>query len=328
VRLDRADVGELEIKMRVGSTFSVSGRILDASGAPASAALANFSEFRSNGSSSRGIVIDAEGRFTLTHVQPGEYAIEASIGGPDRPEQRRPLEAGFLPFRVDASDLADVVVAMKRGVDVAGRVTLEDATSALPAALGSGLMVFTRLADDRLAGSGSMRMASVRKEDRIFMLTGMFGRRTMEVVNVPRGWYVKSIRYGGREIIDEATEFKDATDAPALEVVLSTRGAVVTGRVLDDSGKPVGRALVLLLREDGTRSDVRLISYTVASSSGTFVLGPARGGHYLIVALPSSTPMLQPGEWSRLARLAAAGETITLGDLDERTLDIRVIHER
>jgi hypothetical protein len=38
--------------------------------------------------------------------------------------------------------------------------------------------------------------------------------------------------------------------------------------------------------------------------------------------------MLQPGEWSRLARLAAAGETITLGDLDERTLDIRVIHER
>jgi hypothetical protein len=97
--------------------------------------------------------------------------------------------------------------------------------------------------------------------------------------------------------------------------------------VVDASGNPVGRARVLMFRGDGTRSDVRLISSTVASSTGSFRLGPARGGSYLIVALPSSAPMLQAGEWDRVARLAAGAERITLGDLDERTLDLRVVTE-
>jgi len=56
---------------------------------------------------------------------------------------------------------------------------------------------------------------------------------------VPRGWSVKSIRYDGKEIVDEPTEFNDNSDPSALEVVLSNRGAVVTGRVVDDSGNAV-----------------------------------------------------------------------------------------
>jgi hypothetical protein len=38
--------------------------------------------------------------------------------------------------------------------------------------------------------------------------------------------------------------------------------------------------------------------------------------------------MVQAGEWDRVARLAAAAERITLGDLDERALDLRVVSER
>jgi hypothetical protein len=85
---------------------------------------------------------------------------------------------------------------------------------------------------------------------------------------------VKSIRYGGKEIVDEPTEFKDNSDPSALEVVLSNRGAVVTGRVVDDSSNAVGRALVLMFRGDGTRLDVPRISRTAASSAGAFRIGP------------------------------------------------------
>jgi hypothetical protein len=274
VRLDRSDVGELEIRMRRGRMLTISGRVFDASGAVASSALVMLSQFRSNGSSSRSVVVDTEGRFTIANVHPGDYAIEAALGGPDRPEQRRALEAGFLPVQV-----------------------------------------FTRLADDRFAGSGSLRSALVQ-EDRVFTLTGIFGRRTLEVVNVPRGWYVKSIRYGGKNIIDEPTEFKDSSDPSGLEVLLSNRGAAITGRVVDESGNPVSRAMVLMFRGDGSRSDVPLISSTRASSEGTFQMGPARGGDYLVVALPPSAAMLQAGEWDRIARLAAAAERISLGDFD------------
>lgn len=171
VRLDRVDIPELEIRMRRGQTFRISGRILDASGAPASGAIAGLAQFHVNGGSSTVSRIDAEGRFTFTNVHPGEYAIGASLGGPDRPEQRRRLEAGFVPIRVDASDLENVVVSMKKTVDVSGRITLEDATTPFPAPPGSGLMVFTRLADERLPGQGSMR-STIMRDDKVFTLDG------------------------------------------------------------------------------------------------------------------------------------------------------------
>ena len=38
--------------------------------------------------------------------------------------------------------------------------------------------------------------------------------------------------------------------------------------------------------------------------------------------------MLQMGEWDRAARLMAAAELVRLGDLEERTMDLRVVTER
>ena len=133
VRVDRSDIAELEIRMRTGRTFTISGRVVDASGAPAAGALVSLARYQTGGSSARIVVVGQNGQFTITHVHPGEYAIVASIGGPDRPEHRRALEAEFLPVRVEASDLEDVVVSLKKGVDVAGRVTLEDPAATLPA---------------------------------------------------------------------------------------------------------------------------------------------------------------------------------------------------
>jgi hypothetical protein len=46
VRLDRSEIGELEIGMRRGRTFRISGRILDASGSPASGASAGLKDNR------------------------------------------------------------------------------------------------------------------------------------------------------------------------------------------------------------------------------------------------------------------------------------------
>ena len=324
VRVDRSDIAELEIRMRTGRTFTISGRVVDASGAPAAGPLVSLARYQAGGSSSRIGVVGQNGQFTFTNVHPGEYAIEASIGGPERPEHRRALEAEFLPVRVEGSDLEDVVVSLKKGVDVAGRVTLEDPAAPLPPAGGSGLMVLARLAGDRLRGSGSTVTALVR-EERQFVLTGTFGRRTLEFANVPRGWYVKSVRYEGHEIIDLPMELKAGTEPSRLEVVLSNRGAVVTGRTVDDRGVPVGAARLFLFRADGVQSGV---VDTLTSTVGTFRLGPVRGGDYLIVALPSSAPPPQTGEWDRLARLAAIAQRLTLDDLDARMLDVRVVTER
>jgi hypothetical protein len=288
--------------------------------------MVGLARFTANSSGTAFIPLDEEGRFTFGGVQPGEYAIEASVGGPDRPEQRRPFETAFLPIRVDA-DLEGLVVSMTRGVDVGGRVTLEDSAVDLPRPPGSGVTIIARLADDRLPGVGSGKFARMA-DDRTFTLEGMFGARVLDVENVPRGWYVRSIRYRGKEVSDESIEFKGGADAPMVEMVLSNRGAVLTGRVLDDGGNPARGAWVVLLRTGGARSDNRPAAETRVSSAGVFRAGPVRGGDYLVVALPASAPPIQFGEWDRLARLAAVAERVTLGELDERVLDLRVVAER
>jgi Carboxypeptidase regulatory-like domain len=323
IRIDRADAGELEIRMRRGRTFTVAGRVLDASGAPAVSANVNLAQHYMNGGTSRSLTIDADGRFAAADVHPGVYAIEASVGGPARPEDRRPLEAGFVAVGVESADVDDLVVLMKKGVDVPGRFTLEDPSLQLPPLPGSGLLISARLAEDRLPGSASTQYTTARA-DRSFTLAGMSGRRILQIRNVPRGWYVKSIRYGTREIIDDPAEFKDASDPLSLDVVLSNRGAVVIGRVIDDRGNPV-RATVFMFRTRGTGTPATLAATATSSAAGTFRLGPARGGDYAIMAVAATTSDLQPWEWDRTARLAALGERLTLGELDERTVELRFV---
>jgi len=165
-------------------------------------------------------------------------------------------------------------------------------------------------------------------EDRVFYLSGMFGRRTLQLFNVPDGWYVKSIRYGGKEIIDVPTEFKAGRDPAELQVLLSTRGAMISGRVVNDRGEAVPGARVILLPVDPAQWSGRELTSASASATGAFRLGPQRGGDYLIVAIGPSVPVPEPGDRDRMARLAEAAERIRFGEEEQRTLELRVVEYR
>src|SRR5262245_29354046 len=225
IRVNQADVEGIEIRVRRGRTYAITGAVVDAAGAPVPGARLQLDKYESNASSGIGVSLDSGGRFSIRNVPPGRYALEAAIGGIDQPfKVPRPDAAAFVEVHVADADVDDVVLSLRTTTDVAGRVIAEDATATLPPSQGSGLMIATRLADEHLAGSGSQRTTLVRN-DRTFTIEGVFGRRRLSVFNEPRGWYVKSIRYGDREVIDAAVEFKTGADAPSLEIVLANRGA-------------------------------------------------------------------------------------------------------
>ena len=215
IRLDGADTGEVEIRMRRGRTFTIAGHVLDASGSPAVLANVGLAQHYMNGGTSRSVTVDANGRFMAVGVHPGVYAIEASVGGPQRPEDRRPLEAGFVPIRVESTDLDDIVVPMKKGVDVPGRFMPEDPSLQLPPLPGSGLMIGARLAEDHLPGNGSTQFTRARSIARSH--SRAYSEPDAGHPERPRGWYVKSIRYGTREIIDEPVEFGHRRSAAARD---------------------------------------------------------------------------------------------------------------
>jgi protocatechuate 3,4-dioxygenase beta subunit len=325
VLLNRADVEGLEIRMRRGRTFRISGTVVDASGTPSSLVMLNLNQYERGASFGRGVPVGADGRFTIAGIQPGDYALKASLGGKDRPEHRRDQEVAYQTVRVESSDVDGVVLALTRTVNVAGRVVFEDQAQQLPKPRGPGLFVQARLAGDQLPGSGSA--ISSYPGDGAFTIEGVFGRRTLEVFNVPPGWFVKSIRYKDKEIIDVPTEFKAGTDPMELEIILSTRGATVVGRVVDDSGNPAkGVRVVLVPVNPARRNSYEPFSAAVAAN-GEFRLGPQRGGDYFILALPAgSIPVAS--DTDRMAQLAESAERITLGDEEQLTLDLRVVRPR
>jgi protocatechuate 3,4-dioxygenase beta subunit len=318
-------VGEIEIRMRRGRTFTISGIVLDASGAPAAGAQVDLSVFRAGSSgSSGGPRLGQDGRFRIDHVRPGAYGLQASIGGPDRPEDRRARETAFIPIRVSDSDAEDLVVTLSKGVDVPGTIVLEDPAQPLPQPQGSAFMVTARLAGDFLSGTGSGIYAYART-DRTFTLAGVFGRRTLSFLNVPVGWYVKQVRYRGDEVIDKAIDYARGEGTASLEVVLSNRGATITGRVIDDLARPV-RAFVWLLRADGD-TVTEPAAEAATSANGEFRLGPLREGEYVAVAFASRVRPLERDDRVRAAKLATLGERVRLTELDERTIELRVIRE-
>jgi protocatechuate 3,4-dioxygenase beta subunit len=329
VRLEGADLDGIEIALKRGQTFSVSGIVLDATGAPAPIARLMLDRIERNGSSAQSIGVGADGRFRMSGVVPGDYAIRAEVGGPDRPEHRRDLEAAYVPIHLETSDLEDLVVSMARGVDVAGRITVEDPTAPLVFPPGMGtFLVSARFVDDPLPGLGGARTATATAQERVFILTGMFGRRLLDVANVPRGWYVRSIQYRGKEIIDEPTEFKAGTDPSELQVILSARGATISGRALDDRGNPVPAARVVVLPADLRRWRLAPFPGSVASAAGVFRVGPLRPGDYLVAALPPSIPPPRWDDKDLVARLADAAQRILLEADEERTIEVTVIKEQ
>ena len=316
VTLGNADLEDLEIRMARGHTPTISGTILDASGAPAPRALVELSKFTTTGVSSSAFAVHADGRFEITNVQPGKYAIEATTT--DR-------EAAFVPVSLDDQDIENLVVAMRRTVTVPGRITFDDPT-ALPSGSGRApLSLEARLADDRLPNAGSMREATANSND-TFTLEDLFGTRRLDVRNVPSGWYVKAIRYGPKDVTDQPIDFKD--DGGTLEIVLSSRGATLSGTVAEVVDERVPRALVFLFRAPLNKDDTPRLAASLTSVSGNFTFGPLREGDYFIVAVPPDTRYPHPEDWDYMAQLAALGERVTLADIDQRTVDLHVVSVR
>jgi hypothetical protein len=318
------DSGIVEIRMRRSRTFSISGVVLDASGKPASGAVVSLNRFERNRSSGISGAVTTDGRFTMRNILPGDYAITASPGGPVKPGSRfrPPAERAYLPVRVDATDIEGLVVSMVKGVDVAGRIVLEDSSIPFKSEPGwAPPLIQARLADDPLPGYGAT-VGDVMGADRAFLLEGMFGARTLELLNVPRPWYVKAIRYHDKDITDVPVEFKASSDPSGLEIVLSTRGAVVSGRVLDDRGNPVSDGRVVMFSADPATWLRRYVRSVSISKAGAFQTAPHRRGDYFIVALDASTPPPDYGDRDGFARLAKIAERISLGDEEQLTLDL------
>jgi hypothetical protein len=327
VSLAANDATGIEIRLQRSRAFSVSGTVLDSRGGAAERAQVSIVRIEKRGTSGTGVELNPGGQFAAKGLAPGEYAVSAQIGGAGTyPPDTREVEIGYLPFRVDTSDVEDLVVTLARPAKVAGRVVFEEGWP--PALRRPPLTVQVRFDRSTHRPMGGPPPSAIVKGDLTFELEGLSGPQIIGLIGYPMDeWTLKAIRYRGEEILNIPTEFRTSTDPRALEIVLTNRGARLSGRVTDARGVAAedGSALVLIFpaspqewRPDG------IVVGTAPLRDGAFRLGPRRPGEYLVVAVPIEDYMM-PRDAAAFERLAKVAEKVTLLDGDERTIDLTVV---
>ena len=325
VTLTSQDASGIDIRLVRTGTRSVSGTVVDASGAPADRA--NVNVLPADDSGGGGSTHMQKGpSFTVRGLTPGRYVVVATAGGsypgdPDPPSRER--ELAYAPLDLTAAD-ASVALTLSKPVTVAGTLAFEG--NAPPTSALTRVTVQTGVSAELVRGGYLSEPAStVIRGDFTFDLGNVF-RMPLHVFlrGLPDGWLLKSVRFGDRDITYSAT---DLSGGPGmrLQIVVTDRIASPLVKVVNDRGEDTPASQVIAFPADQARWAARFMRYpmTPASAAGS-KLGAMLPGDYLFAALPLEDFALVLRDPSRLPSVAAVASKVRLEAGDKRTLTLRL----
>lgn len=314
------EVNGVDFNLVTTRTVRVSGTALTSDGKPMTSAMVMMmsrSMLEGGMMMPQGAQTDANGSFTLPSVAPGEYVLQARPFGMGMDGQ--PGEVASLPITVTGTeDLRNVMVVASKGVRVSGRVTFEGTP---PADATEQLNIFFTPAPGEspftMAGPSNSRVTT----DRTFEVRGIVGKRSVNVMGLPTGWVLKTVRIGGADILDTGYEF-GKEDVGNVEVVLSSTTTTLAGKVTADE-KPVTDYVVLAFPTDEDRWQVftpRRFGTARPDQNGLYKLRNLPPGSYYVLALDA-----MPDEWGNpelFKTLKDRAKRVTLHEGDAQTLDL------
>jgi protocatechuate 3,4-dioxygenase beta subunit len=306
---------QVQIRMQQSGLFRLTGVVLDSSGAPAPGASIRVSTRNRLDVYGMTFGTDAAGRFAVGDLISGEYDLEASAPGPKQAAGHRG-ELAFQTVYLDA-DL-DVLLSMSRTARVAGQIVFDE--GAIPPPEARAQMSVSAIGMPRLPRS----RAAHARADLTFELDELHGPQVLAVDGAPDGWVVGSIRYAGVDVTDAPFELRDSGDARQLQIAMTRRGALVTGRVVDAAGAPLPGAHVFLISAQPQRwARGRSGPTALADDGGAFSLPMQRPGEYLLVALTQEDAPDWP-EREDHELLAKMAERVTLAEGSNPPITLRV----
>lgn len=260
--------------------------------------------------------IQWDGSFAVANVPPGRYALRARGNDTDPPQY------AAQPISVNGVDVTGVIVILQPGATVSGSLVFQ-ATGDAPAPPDpTEVRVVAPSFDESAVGPNPNARAD---KDGRFTLEGVpAGTHVLRANGVPRGWMLKAVTAGGRDITDTPIALRSGQILSGLTMVFTDRLTELSGTVTTAAGAPATDVTVLAFPTDTSlwRPQARQIMTTRPDQNGKFQIRALPPGEYYLAPIDPA----EPGEWFEPAFLEAHradAVRVLLAEGDVKTQDVR-----
>jgi hypothetical protein len=246
----------------------------------------------------RGVIAeDKTGRWGLDGLQPGPYTLVC-----DRIDRGVRLGARQV-VNVGMKNIDNIEVMLDRYPDLAGKVTVEGGGRAP-----SGIRL--ALQPRQLVASMGYAGASVSPEGEFLMTAISPDLSDIRVLNLPAGYFVKSVIFLGHEVSESGIEL-GLGGSHNVDIVISPNGATLEGSVLGEEDKPSPDATVVLVPDPEHRQLKSRYYTATADQTGHFTASGIHPGKYTVVAWDSAESLND-----------AAPDTLEVAEKEGQTLKL------
>ena len=312
----------------------LTGVVIDARAKPATAYAVMLNPARSDGALLGGSIVaetDANGRFTLGNVAPGDYRMDvyarafferiAQSGSTGKAKAAETWEFASVPITVAGEDVAGLSIKLTAGHSMSGRVSIEGAPPNSQALSSMGISAMEPIGGT----SGTLLAAHTSlQEGGTFRIGGLIGRRIVRLSGLPRGWALKAVRVRGVDVTDDGLEISDNVED--VEIVVTTTPTHLTGVVTDSAGQLVAGGSVIIFPEARERRGGplnRFVTSARVDGNGAFTLQALPPGRYFGIAVAE----LADGEWADpayLETLEVRAVRFTLSEGESKQIGLRL----
>lgn len=305
------ELSNVDIRVMPGRTVKVSGAALSSRGQPYHGRVLLGISQRSGGLATAPVsgTVFPDGTFEFVNVVPGDYVMQA-------------IELGYLGgefatrfVAVGDGDVGGLTLRAISGSTVSGRITFEgDASRVKP----QDFQFMFMQADFDLAPMQGTFRAKI-SDDWTFEMVGLVGPLFIRPIGRPE-WLLKSIRANGVDITDTAVSFGRRDDSLSdVDVVLTTRGAAITGAAANGRGEAVNDYAVVVFAADRSRwyPHSRFMKTAESRADGTFSVRGLPAADYFVAAVGRLPGAEGASEWQNPTWLEAVSGTATRVTLGE-----------
>jgi hypothetical protein len=275
------------------------------------------------------LVVDKDSSFDLGPIVPGKYTITAM-----QPQSEGTV-TGSKEVVVSSTDVTGVNLSLHTGsTQIRGVIRAEGDAKLdysklyvvlMPAGDSETPSEPAEVADGFGNGSGYAQVG----KDGSFKLDVEPSTKPYQVVLSARGagledWFTSKILFAGKDVVESGLKVTDG-EQRTMEVIVSDKGAMLEGTILDGEKKPFPNAQVIAVPSDPKlRKRYALLQQTTADQLGHFKLRGVRPGEYVVLSLEDAEeqPFMEDGF---LKKNSAQAQTVKAEAGVKQKLELQII---